>query len=317
MKQPIFVSRVSGVYHKILRMKLRLFFVCSAFAMMQSVQAQYVDDAPKKSVRVSEAALYPSFILQSGPVGTLEDFRKLAPGSMLLAKDYSSYTQENNVHTINGEGVFAANIGISFLNKKTNTYRNMTLRAGVSYMSSNYTSYLNKTTNTRFDTLNSSNGGPSAYLDSVRNESLNMQYRSQDLRADVAVIFRTKPEARWSLYGGIGFTVGASIRAYTDINAGEYTSVESTYDGTVSTISTYSEYDQHSDSERFSNKTSMGYSVYLPLGVDYRMANKSEFWKRLHLFYEAKPFVSFTTLDNIGTISTAGIQNGVGLRIVF
>lgn len=298
-------------------MKLNLFFVCSAFAVIQSAQAQYTDDAPKKNIRVSEAALYPSFILQSDPLGTLEDFRKLAPQSMLLAKDYSTYTRGDNAHTINGEAVFGANIGISFLNKKTNMYRNMKLRIGVSYMSSGYTSYLNRTTYTRFDTLSSGSGGPSAYLDSVKNESLNMQYRSQDLRADISIVFRTKPEARWSLYGGIGLTVGASIRAYTDIHEGEYTSIESTYDGTVSTISTHSEYDQNSDSERFSNKTSMSYSVYLPLGLDYRMANKNEFWKRMHLFYEAKPFVNFSTLENIGTISSAGMQNGVGLRVVF
>ncbi|MCW3083222.1 MAG: hypothetical protein JWP12_588 [Bacteroidetes bacterium] len=301
-------------------MKLKAILIFSLIPIIQSAQTQYVDETanvPKKSIRVSEAALYPSFILQMEPTGTLEDFRKLAPGSTILSRDYSSYTQ-NRYNAINGDAVLSGNIGISFLNKKTNNYRNITLRIGVSYLTSGFSSSLSKNTTTRFDTLVSTGGGASAYVDSVRSQHVGMNYRSNDLRADLSIVFRTKPEARWGLYGGIGFTVGASINAFSDITYSDDTQLETTYGNTV----TSSSYNNNSasyepGSERHVHKNGMGYSAYLPIGLDYRMANKSEFWKRLHLFYEGKFFVNVSTIGDLGMVTSAGMQNGVGLRVTF
>jgi hypothetical protein len=297
-------------------MKLKVLLFCSATVLIQSAQAQDADNAPKKKMLVTEADIYPSFIFQVQPVGTLNDFRKLAPQSMVLSNDYTSYTASNS-KTLDGDIVLAGNIGISFLDKKKNAYRNMTLRMGVSYQATGLSSQLSKTTSSRYDTLGPAHGGSPMYLDSVKNEFVSMNYRSEELRLDVSLVFRTKPEARWGLYGGIGFTAGTSISAYTNISSSNYTDIQSTYEGTVTTVDTYNDYGQGTETERFKNKNTMGYSVYVPFGIDYRMANKSEFWKRLHVFYEAKPLVNFSVIDQIGMISSAGIQNGIGLRATF
>ena len=295
-----------------------LFFCFMACAILPAfAQTNDYADAPKKKVRISQAELYPYMNVQMEPAGTLEDFRRLAPGSILLNKDYSTFEQSRG-QSIDADAEFSAAIGISFLDKKKNDYRNMKLRIGVNYLSySSLTSNYSKATYTRYDTLSSSHGGSAAYLDSVRSESLNMRYASREIRADISLIFSTNPAARWALYGGIGATVGASIKSYTDVSYSDYFSIESTYEGAATTLGSNSSDNYNSVTERITSKNGIGYSVYIPMGIDYRMANKSEFWKRIHLFYEAKPFVNFSNAGELGTVSNVGVNNGVGLRVKF
>lgn len=286
-----------------------LLFLCTSFVLGQTLDY----NPKKKRLRITEAYIYPSVGLQRVPLGTLNDFRKLAAQSTILNKDLSAYSSAIFMSTY-GQTAFSAKLGISFVDKDKNTYRaNPTLRMGFNYFRNvGLISQLNKTTRVRFDTLYSTTGGPPIYLDSVTRYFIGMSYGTEELRVDVSLVFRTDIEARWSMYGGMGITLGGSLNSYTDINYNESSSVESSATGYSMNTNFYS-----SSSERFKNKSSIGYSMYLPLGLDFRMGNKREFWKRLHMYYEAKPYLNISYLQQIGMFTNVGIQNGLGLRVTF
>ena len=79
-------------------------------------------------------------------------------------------------------------------------------------------------------------------------------------------------------------------------------------------ISSKSEY----ETELIKLKPQMGCSVYVPMGVDFCLGKKREFFKRLHLFGETKPCLNYTRISELKRNSiTAGIKGGIGLRVSF
>lgn len=133
-------------------------------------------------------------------------------------------------------------VGLQFSNKEKTMYKsNPLLRLGFTYSSgTNLMGGSFKEDRIPFDTLTSSQTGQTAFIDSINTQGYNMNYRSEQLRFDGSIIFRTNPEARWSLFTGIGITAGISINARTDIYYSNYGTAETTYaDGTISSSPSY------------------------------------------------------------------------------
>ena len=108
-------------------------------------------------------------------------------------------------------------------------------------------------------------------------------------------------------------TGGLSIKASTDIDYTRSSSTEIIYsDGTSNSHHTY---DERYESEVFINENISAFSVYLPMGIDFRMGRKKEFWKRLHLFYEIRPGIDFIKIPELGNFSNGSFQNGFGLKV--
>jgi hypothetical protein len=61
----------------------------------------------------------------------------------------------------------------------------------------------------------------------------------------------------------------------------------------------------------------MGGSIYLPMGIDFRIGKNRPFWKQTHLFYELKPSMNLTAIQNSSTLITGVFQHGLGLRVTF
>ncbi|MGB0807307.1 MAG: hypothetical protein ACPGRC_11500 [Salibacteraceae bacterium] len=59
----------------------------------------------------------------------------------------------------------------------------------------------------------------------------------------------------------------------------------------------------------------MAYSAYIPLGLDFRIANKSEFWQRVHLFYEMRPSLEMISIPELSTYTTVAWQHGFGIKV--
>ena len=264
------------------------------------------------------------FYLQNGifttgsMIATLEDFEKLAPHSTLLKKDFSGFSSTNK-KSLDQNSCFGVMIGLHFLNKEKTIYRsNPVLKLGVSFFSgSSFYFKLNKEDRRPFDTLTSSITNDAIYIDSVTNYSYKMKYSSEQIRLDGALVFSTNPDARWSLYSGVGVTVGISINTNTDI-------IYSIDRRTESSNATYNIYEfrhrknnDQDKEETFRNKTNVAFSAYIPLGIDFRIGKKREFWKRLHLFYEMRPGINITTIPELGTFSSSLIQHSLGLKVTF
>jgi hypothetical protein len=269
------------------------------------------EEIKKRKLKVVDAAIAPGITFHISPLGSLSDFQRINPKSVLLNENMDGYTISNGFMASGGP-TFSANLGLNIANKAKTEYKSNTqLRIGITFSEISMSNNLSKTDRKRFDTLTSSQTGQMVFSDSITYSSYNMNYKTQQLRIDVSIIYRTNPAARWSVFGGIGIEVGESIMAYTDINHSEYSTVTSAGSTSGTSYSSNTPY----RSEQNINKNTYGYATYLPMGVDFRIGNKREFFKQLHLFYEARPFVNYTYIPELGSINSVGIKSALGLRV--
>ncbi len=270
------------------------------------------NDKPTKSkLRVADASVFMGAIFQITPMGTLTDFQKTNPTSVLLKENMDGFSSSKRMVNGMGGGTFNANLGLNLGNDENTNNSVSQFRIGFSYFGVNMSNSVSKTDRKPYDTLTSSQTGQTWYSDSVTQRSYSMDYKSQQIRIDVSLIYRTNPAARWSLYGGIGMDAGGAVFTYTDINYYEYTTIESG----IYTSNSSNSNNSKNRSERIVNNNGYGYSVYLPIGMDFRVGSKSEFFKQLHLFYEFRPFINYMNIPLLGSMSGVGAKMGFGVRV--
>ncbi len=273
-----------------------------------------------KRIRISDFYVQPNLFSERTVSGNLADFRKLAPQSEYLNLNFAGYNSSGGAVYVNTNAMLSVMLGIKFSDKEKSKYKsNPLLRLGISYFSGRTLSNnLYKETRKTYDTLTSSQTGQTIYMDSVSLRNYGMNYVGQQLRLDASLIFRTNPEARWSLFAGVGLTTGFSFSAFTEVYYSNYRRSESrSANGTIlSTDRNFSSFESIKN-ERLNNKTNFGASVFLPMGVDFRLGKKREFWKRMHLYYEFRPGINVTSIPELRTFTTASLQHGLGLRVAW
>lgn len=273
------------------------------------------DKSTKKKLKVTDASFSFGGAFQKIPIGSLADFQKMNPQSVLLKENLQGYSSSKGFSGFNSPA-FIANLGFTEANRENTNTKSLTqYRLGISFSETGISNYLHKTDRKPYDTLTSSQTGQTMYFDSVTYQNYSMNYKSQELRLDLSVIYRTNPAARWSVYGGIGVEAGVSALAYTDIDYSEHVSIQTASSSTpTSDNNNYNNSDSYR-SERLINKNSKVLAFYLPLGIDFRVGAKKEFFKQLHLFYEARPFVNYTETPELGSLGGVGVKVGFGLRL--
>jgi hypothetical protein len=257
----------------------------------------------KCSFHIIEVQLQNGFQLNPMPRTSLLDFQSLAPNSILLGTDFSSYSLVNRPAT--GGSFHALSVGLKF--KKSNP----TLRLGVSYLTNNNLNMAyEKVIKYAYDTLTSTQTGTQTVLTHDTLYRYSMTNLSKQLRLDAALIFRTNESARWSLYAGVGASLGYTIESTTRIDFSViHLNDQSNDDGM-----------QHQVTKQttiFENKNYLTSTIYAPLGIDFRIGKKREFWKHLHLTYELKPSINFVAIPEIKTFTTVGLISTGGLRYTF
>ncbi len=280
--------------------------------------ACFGQEVSEKRILISDVNIQSNLTTQAGIPGSLQDFKGLAPTSALLNSNFSGFTNYGS-HVFSSSNGLNISLGLALKNKQKMDYKSKPLlRLGVGYFNQgDFFNYYTKTTSSPYDTLTSTSSGQSIYLDSIHNETYSMNYKSQQLRFDASLIFRTNKDARWSLFGGIGFNAGLSINANTNIShsiSDNATIVNPSASASISPIGnsagTFTVI-----TETFRNKANMSMSTYIPMGVDFRIGKKREFWKRLHLYYELRAALSITSIPEIRTFTNFTVQQGFGLRI--
>lgn len=248
--------------------------------------------------------------------GSLADFQLLVPNSVLLNKYSTTFPVSNSFSFQDcSNSTFSVLLGFKFSDKqKTHYNNNIQLRVGITYNSSTLLSYgMNSSEKIPIDTLTSSQTGETVFIDSVISRTLEMNYNSEQLRIDGSLIFRTNPDARWSLYSGIGLTAGMSFNAKTYLFYSKSEQIQSREPYHYNNYNNY--YDGTSESEVITNNSNFGFSAYIPLGIDFRIGKNREFWKRIHLFYEIRPNINITYIPNLKTITNSSVHQGIGLKI--
>ncbi|MBX2971117.1 MAG: hypothetical protein KF803_17250 [Cyclobacteriaceae bacterium] len=270
-----------------------------------------------KKIRIHDVSIQAGSFSYPGTKAGLADFKTLFPETVLLNNNVADFSQSSSFNLISNS-LFSALLGFQLSDKQNSQYKpNPVLRFGISYFSgSMLQGGLFKMESKPYDTLTSSQTGQAIYIDSVYSQNYSMDYTSKQFRLDASLIFKTNPQARWSLYAGIGLTAGVSINAHTEVYYSKYGYTQSRYpNGRTSYVHFYQS-SYTSKTETFRNKTNFAASTYLPMGIDFRIAKKGELWKRVHLYYELRPSVNMTSIAELRMITDTNLQHALGLRIL-
>ncbi|MDH5597487.1 MAG: hypothetical protein OEY34_00090 [Cyclobacteriaceae bacterium] len=299
-------------------MKNTFFTTILIVTIFSTAVAQETETTPVKKLNINEFYVNTGSIYLTNSTLSLEDFQLLAPQSELINRDFTGYNPSDFLIITNNR-MFSVLLGAQISEKDKSSYRkNPQMRLGISYFSGNvFKGGYFKAEKSPFDTLRSNQTTDVIYIDSVVHHNYNMRYSSEQVRLDGSLIFRTNTEARWSAYAGIGITAGVSISASTTANYSQRKSKEMRYpDERSYYMDVFNSTSEH-QSEVFENKNNFLLSGYIPMGVDFRVGKKKEFWKMTHLFYEFRPSLQMITISELQTKVNASSQFGMGLRVVW
>lgn len=293
--------------------KYILLFFCSfclsnAFAQIDSIE-------PLPTIIISDVAISTGWAAASLENFTLNDFRKLAPASILL-NDAAGLTSENNMNEFNNS-MFSILVHLKFSDKKKGMMKlNPQVRAGVMfYGSGDHTNVFYKQQRTPVDTLASNSSSTVIYVDSVSDQRYYCTYSSHQIRLDLSVLFSTNGKSSWKLYGGLGMTLGSTLNNTTTVRYQNDHSLEFYFPSGQYYSSQPSGSYTNDQFESFVNKNSVVWSAYAPLGVSLRLGKKREFWKRLQVYYEMRPSLSYSNIPEIKSVTNGNVHQMLGLKI--
>lgn len=290
--------------------------LCFFFAMQTHLlQAQ----KKVKRVRIKELTLLSGMLAQKSDNMGLHDFSLLAPNSALLKQNFSGFSQDRGM-AMNGNSTCSILMGMHFYDKNEKQKPSPLLRVGLTYFSGNsLNGNLYRQDRSRFDTLTSSQTGETLYVDSVYQKNCSMNYNYEQLHLDVSLLFKTNPEARWSLFAGIGCNAGMSFQSHTDIYYNDFAWTETSMQTSTAQFQHVTQHNgiNNGQYESFANASNFGGSIFVPLGVDFRIGKKSEFWKRLHLLYEVRLGMHYISIPELGSSINAGALHSIGVRVAW
>ena len=295
-----------------------LFLVLSSLLAYSAAFGQEANPETVKRITVSDISVQLGTFSGYNNYGNISDFRKLAPQSEILNNDFADYLQFNNFRLLNNR-MFSMMMGIKFSDKQKKSYKsNYQLRLGFSYsFGNNFMKELYAVERQAYDTLISQKTGQAYYIDSTTSHHYTMNYSSEELRFDASLIFKTKPEYRFTFHTGIGVSAGVSFNAQTYIS---YTKSASTDLSSNYNHFSYSSYYSGTYSEKhefIQNSDVFGVSTYIPLGVNFQIGKNREFWKQFHVFYELRPGINIVSVPELRTIVNANFQQGIGLKVAW
>jgi hypothetical protein len=283
-------------------MKNQLLFI--AFFIFTNLNAQ---------IKITQIHLNAgSFMDIDNSKNKLSDFTLLAPGSSILSKDFSAYQtngyyfsgglMRDNPFLSNSSNFQSIQLGLSFAKCPKGT-----LRIGIS----NVHSELLKTAGFKYesyvvDTLISSQTGQMYYVDSTISNYYNGNYSNDQLRLDAAYIFEANAGKRWAFHAGLGLSIGMSYRSTTRLRTEEYIQPYSGFESIANS--------ENIESETYGNFMVMGGSAYIPLGLNFKLGNKREFWKPFVIYNEFRPTIQLNSIPNNTVKLNVGFGSTLGLR---
>jgi len=292
--------------------KLTLIF-CGLIATCQ-LSAQEATEV--KPFKISSFSVGFGFYHQQMPGIAISDFKLLAPESLLLSDQLGDYASSYSSSSPDG-GSFTALIEVSMRDKNRTGYKSGPIfRAGFNYLGGmGVTNNIRMEQRTPYDTLYSGNSGVVSYIDSVREQRYEMNYRSNHFQLDLSAIWRSKGKSLLSVYAGLGVSAGLSIYSETTINYSDhrYTNQYQTdnYD-----LREYRYNNNYWDKqESVMNTQNLAVQVFMPLGVALKMGKKRELFRNLHLFTELRPGIGYYQIPELNAGFTRPFyQQFFGLR---
>lgn len=272
-------------------------------------------------VRISDFFIYTGRSYQRNPIKTVSDFIQISPNSELLNNDFSGFESSilSGLYSgyLYGDGHLSMSLGLSFRDASKKSYKdNILLRIGLTYSTATqFGIRLSRFDRFPYDTLISTQTNNPIYIDSINSEYYYMNYWANQVRLDGSLIFRTKRNARWSLYGGVGFNFGFSSSSTTSIFYYNNSYIESLNNSNYS-VRGFSRFNDNSifTEERKQEKSAFGFAAYVPLGLDFRVGKNNPMLRKMHLFYELRPGINYYSAPGLGGNLNSFLHSGFGIR---
>lgn len=293
----------------------RIIIFTALFASTIYLLAQ---ETSQPKIRISELGIYQGMYSGYYTDASLTDFLRLAPNSELLKNDFTGFSKSSFNYESMTDNTFGVAIGLQFYDTEKQTYKSHPqLNIGVIFTGATILNVVySKEDKVRFDTLNSLNSSYVVFMDSTISQFYRMEYSFEQIGINASLIFRTQPNARWSLYSGVGVSSLTSLMSSTYIS---YNKVEYVHYSFPDSGNFYSYIDDPWDSENtdevHANKTNLSAFAYIPLGVDFRIAKKNEFWRKMHLVMEMQPGLALDYVPEIGSHFYGTLRGNFGVRV--
>lgn len=256
---------------------------------------------------------------------SLEEMKKVAPGSVLLNKDYSDFDEANlYFYGITGNSLLGVKAQFIPYSKKKKEYLNYsTIHIGFAYgeININGPSYLKEERN-RFDTLVASNGS-SFYLDSASKEFAQFNWSEKLVGIDIGQTFHTDDKRIFSCWAGYGIqlAMGLDTRFRGYYSYSEYNIISASDVPNSATTMNYSDpnasYTIEGKTETIRTKNVFVPRVYFPLGVQVRFSRKENFWNKLALTAEARMSMDIQPVPNSVMLTRFSFNQTAGLKYYF
>lgn len=289
--------------------KIKLLLLLISLPMLSFAQEKI------KTIRVNEAYMNGGFVKSRADQLSVNSLSKLTGETSLLLP-----TNDQNAFWYNsGTGNFNLGVGFQFRNKEKTGYREyLQFRTGLSYRGYNATarsSYQSETF--PFDTLVSQQTGQEYYIDSTETRTRTILHSFDMLSLDASLIFRSHPQGRWSLYGGIGAKFGVSTFAQTQISNRTYSNTISHSQSSYGASYGYYGNNGENTTETFNNKANTELFIYIPVGVDFRIANNNNFFNKVHLTMDFTTNYRNINYSNLASQSLVGFGMNFGAYMSF
>jgi hypothetical protein len=241
------------------------------------------------------------------------------------AADQSQFITNPEDYTLEffsgGGGSFAPSIsiGLSPYSKKRGKYNHnqeLRLKLGGGFGLRRSFVYSNEV-KTPYDTLTSSAGNPDLFLDSVYFHNPSYAESIYELNIGATYLFKTNTAKRWHFYTGFGAEYGIAFQSYASIinNEGYY------FTNGANSPNTSEFYAFSNDNETQSYRSQLNTNshflrFYVPLGINFRIANKNEFWRHFNLYAQGSGGMELQFVSNGGDtyVNTFGAFAFFGVR---
>ncbi|GEM_PF-3597215 len=247
------------------------------------------------------------------PTSTLRD---LAPKSLLI-EQYGHFLKPEQRHRgsyANGLREVQLNLGFRNTNHPGQRLQfGLTYQGKMSRAATQGAAY-----STTIDTLTSQNTGAQYPVDSIYAQNLIAGYSSNVLRLMTSYRFHQPIAERWSLYGGLGVSVGVTLNPHVDITYLE--TIRSNVEGLdTNTPQGYARVEESNVvTESIESDMSCSFGAFVPLGLDYTVAKWDKSINSFSLFLEAQPglFTQYvpegsTFLHSLNSVQTIGVRLGL------
>lgn len=239
---------------------------------------------------------------------TLQDFQTSFPNSEILAKNYETldFPLTKKLFPLDyptTSGLLSFQIGL-----KSRRFKNGIFRIGARNISNSiqFSTYGGTSKVAAYDTIFVD--GNTFYITIMKNKLLEIQTSCNKFFFDFSYIHSLPEERLMRIYAGFGLLAGLSYnsRFYTIYSEGN---------SVVSSSSPPNYYIKNFENIKTKNKFIS--TLYVPIGFDFRLGKKSDFWKLIHLFAEIRPAITIQNVSRNKTVFKLSSNSNVGIRLSF